>query len=461
MLEAAASFPTGVPGLDRVLGGGLSHPCLVSIVGVPGAGKTVLASQILFHAARQGLSVAVFTSRSEGSEQYLAHLAGFTFFDPALLGNTVRLYTLAGHLSDPSVSPIAAIAATIRRTEAKLVLLDGFHGAEELLSDSQNTPDILSALATQVRYLGATLLVTQADEVRNPALHRDLIASDVIIGLDYGVRERRHQRLLDVVKHRGSAQWAGLHSYQIDSGGLRVFPRLVSYPTPPSRPARQTRAPFGLAALDRLLGGGLPDGATLLAGTPGAGKTTLGLVWAMAEASPEAQTLFVTFGEQTDQLVQKAAVFGMDLAEERRRGAVTVLRIPPTDLNPDAVAAMILAAVSSGQVARLVIDELALLLEDLADDGRAYLVALNQQLYGSGVTSLYLLEIPRGNVLDVQLSHIPVSVVADTVMAIQRDEWGGKMRNQLAALRMRQSTFDPTRHELVLEDGKVLVRPLG
>ena len=40
---------TGVFGLDAVLGRGLSRPLQAVIIGTPGAGKTILASQILFH----------------------------------------------------------------------------------------------------------------------------------------------------------------------------------------------------------------------------------------------------------------------------------------------------------------------------------------------------------------------------------------------------------------------------
>ena len=80
-------LPTGVFGLDTVLGGGLSRPSLVAIIGAPGAGKTVLASQILFHAARRGLKTIIFTSFSEGVEQYiqlgLTQLRACAPFQPA------------------------------------------------------------------------------------------------------------------------------------------------------------------------------------------------------------------------------------------------------------------------------------------------------------------------------------------------------------------------------------------
>ena len=39
---------TGVPNLDRVLGGGLRRGSLTMVIGAPGNGKTILAQQIAF-----------------------------------------------------------------------------------------------------------------------------------------------------------------------------------------------------------------------------------------------------------------------------------------------------------------------------------------------------------------------------------------------------------------------------
>ena len=65
---------TGIPGLDAVLGGGLPRGALVSIVGQPGSGKTVLAGQMAFAAARAGRRVVFFTALSESTYKIVAHL---------------------------------------------------------------------------------------------------------------------------------------------------------------------------------------------------------------------------------------------------------------------------------------------------------------------------------------------------------------------------------------------------
>src|SRR5689334_6592502 len=149
MTDADAVLPTGIAGLDRILGGGITRPALAVIIGTPGAGKTILASQIVFNAARQGLKTIVFTAFSEGITQYTQHMQSLAFFDQAALGDTVQLFTLASQLADVETTPATAIAQAIRNIGAKVVILDGFQGVESMGVNAQRVRIMLAALATQ------------------------------------------------------------------------------------------------------------------------------------------------------------------------------------------------------------------------------------------------------------------------------------------------------------------------
>src|SRR5690349_12604141 len=65
---------TGVRYLDDILGGGLPRGSLVLIMGLPGSGKTTIASQIAFTAARSGKRVLILTALSEPTNKLIAHL---------------------------------------------------------------------------------------------------------------------------------------------------------------------------------------------------------------------------------------------------------------------------------------------------------------------------------------------------------------------------------------------------
>jgi circadian clock protein KaiC len=265
-------------------------------------------------------------------------------------------------------------------------------------------------------------------------------------------------RLLEVVKQRGRAQLGGLHSYRLDGQGISVLPRLEVYPQPEARPKTHGRAPFGLPTLDELLRGGFNTGTTaLLAGAPGVGKTTLAIYWALAEARPDAVSLFVTFSEHLEQLERKAAAFGLNLQEACTQGAVRVLRIPATELNPDYVAMLILHELAAAPVRRLIIDDIAILMQELGERSRDYISALNDILYGADITSLYLLEIPAFDGLRLELSNTPLALLGDNTLVVQQYEIGGVLRRLLAVLRMRLSFFDKTLRELVLDENGVRV----
>src|SRR3712207_6368491 len=142
-------WATGIPGLDLLLQGGLSHHALVVVVGPPGAGKTVLASQILFHAVQQGARGLLLTAYAEDHTKLLAHLRPFAFFTEAAVGDALTLVSLPSVLGTSIDTATAAILTTMRQSEARLVVLDGFQGIADQLDDVMALRRILAAVATR------------------------------------------------------------------------------------------------------------------------------------------------------------------------------------------------------------------------------------------------------------------------------------------------------------------------
>ncbi len=67
---------TGNEALDLVLGGGIPRDAVYVLTGPPGAGKTILAQQISFAAAKAGLHVVYFTNVSEPHSKIVVGAGG-------------------------------------------------------------------------------------------------------------------------------------------------------------------------------------------------------------------------------------------------------------------------------------------------------------------------------------------------------------------------------------------------
>src|SRR4026208_455643 len=80
-------LPTGVLGLDAVLGGGVPEFSFNVIAGTPGAGKTTLVQQIMFALASADRPALFFTVLGEPPLKMLRYQQQFEFFDLAT-GNT-------------------------------------------------------------------------------------------------------------------------------------------------------------------------------------------------------------------------------------------------------------------------------------------------------------------------------------------------------------------------------------
>lgn len=459
MTTASEPFATGILGLDQLLSGGLSRHALVVVVGPTGAGKTVLASQILFHAVRQETRCLILTAYSEDHSKLLAHLHPFAFFTDAAVGDSLTLVSLPAMLGMDMTKAASTIVSTIRESGAQLVLIDGFQGIVEQVGDVTALRQTLASLATQLSYLKVTVLLTLTGAARAEPTATGLTSADVVLGLHYSLDGWQHRRHIEVLKQRGRAHLAGAHSYTITGNGITIFPRVETYVPTQVQPRPSGRVPFQLPELDQLLGGGLTAGTTtLLVGAPGVGKTTLGLVWALPTAPSSGSTIFLNFEEQLPEVHVKADFLGLPLASAMAAGTFIFLNHSPVELNPDELAVRLLGAITPS-TQRVVIDNLRILEQALGARATNYLAALLRHLYAAGVSVLFLLEIKPFAGFHVDVVEMPVSLLAENVVIVQQVEAQGAIRRVLAVLKMRFSNHDTTLRELVIDDGGVHVLP--
>src|SRR3954468_12124638 len=83
-------LPTGVPGLNEILGGGLPEFSFNIIAGAPGCGKTTLAHQFVFATATPAHPALYFTVLGEPALKMLRYQQQYTFFDLSQLNKSIR-----------------------------------------------------------------------------------------------------------------------------------------------------------------------------------------------------------------------------------------------------------------------------------------------------------------------------------------------------------------------------------
>jgi circadian clock protein KaiC len=481
--------PTGVRGLDQVLGQGLPRGALAIIMGPPGSGKTVLANQIAFAAARAGQRAVVFTALAESTSNLIIHLRSFTFFDDELVGNMVQLLSMQQFLRGGLRAAGDELVAAARRARASVVVLDGFRGVRGVDLDPQAARQFLYNVGTTLSVLGGTTIITSEADPRDPAFFPEATTADVIIGLHYTLNGVRQMRALEAIKVRGSAPLPGLHGLQIENEGAVVYPRLEARIGMTSRrqmertlttlgadtaipeSAAGDPVPFGVAELDTLLGGGLTrDTSTLLAGGPGTGKTLISLLFALAGARAGEPTVFLGFRESLRQLLLKADSFGVGghLREALRQGGLlTLLRWAPVELTPDIVADQLLTVLDRVGARRLVVDSISEVERAVLGSGNGgrvdnYLGALIEALRDRSVTGIFIKETRQSVGSRVDFADEPASVLAENVLLLEQLEQRGGLHRVLSVLKTRFAAHDATLWEFAIAppDGIRLIAPL-
>ncbi len=437
---------TGVPGLDAVLGGGLpaGRTCLVA--GPPGTGKTTLGNQFAFAHAAAGGTAVFATLFAEPHDAMLANLRGFRFFDPALAGTRVRHLSLLGALEAEGLDGILAAARrVVREAGATLLVVDGMAVIDDAPASALDFRRFAQRLQTLAPLLSCTTVLLTG---LGPKELRPLGAQvDGVVVLANERAYSRRVRTLEVLKLRGARHAEGLHEMAITEDGVTVYPRLEAL-AGRDRPAQGSNVGLGtgVAGLDAMLGGSLmPFSSTLVLGTPGAGKTLLGLSFLAEGADRGERVLMAGFHESAAELVRTAEGIGRDLGRHVDDGRLRVLWDPPLEVSVDAWAWRLLAAIAEHRPRRVFLDALTDVQRLIAVPERmpAYAAALVNELRARGATTLIAAEIDA--YADDRLA-VPVpaaSAIMDNGVLLRHVELRSEMHRLVSVLKARQAPTDP------------------
>jgi circadian clock protein KaiC len=172
------------------------------------------------------------------------------------------------------------VVAEIERVSTAIVVVDSFmtvvRAATEARGGGMELQKFLERLALHLTTWQATTFLVGEYEEREAPRNPVFTVADGILWLYQSIDRNSGVRKLQVAKMRGQAPLPGLHTMRITADGLDVFPRIMRRAAEPERTAPKKRLSTGVAAVDEMLGGGIPAWDSLLVtGPAGSGKSAL------------------------------------------------------------------------------------------------------------------------------------------------------------------------------------------
>jgi circadian clock protein KaiC len=449
-------LPTGVPGLDEILGGGLPEYSFNIIAGAPGSGKTTLAHQIIFANATPERPALYFTVLGEPPIKMLRYQQQFTFFDDAKMDGAIRFINLSQIVLDKDLGAVLdAIIKEVEASKAGIVVVDTFRTVARKALNTVGEMELqgfVQSLAIHLASWQATtfLIGEYVDgEVRdNPVF----TVADGLFWLQQNIARNSIVRKMQVIKLRGQESVPGLHTFRITDAGLQTFPRTFGLTDNKSEHVKgRRRLSTGIPKLDAIMGGGIPEGDSLLvAGPSGAGKTVLGIQF-IAEGLHQTggpgpggtePGIVAMFEELPNEFMQRAASFGYDLKKNLKDGSLKLIYLRPLDLSVDETVHEIVNAVKEIGCKRLVIDSLVgfemALAPDFRTDFRESLYRMIGALTRLGVTIVSTVEVEE-NFTSMGLSNFTISFLADDILRLRYASINGQLRKLMMVVKMRRS----------------------
>jgi circadian clock protein KaiC len=459
---------TGVSGLDNVLGGGLTPDRLYLIEGSPGTGKTTLGLGFLLDGAAGGQTGLYITlAETETELRAVAQTHGWSL-DSITICEMVPADGLAEDQEQSLLHPsevelgetIRAIMSKVSELLPSRVVIDSLSELRLLAQSPVRYRRQILALKHFFSTLSCTVLLlddktaAQADLQLHSIAHGVVALEQTLAG--FGAQRRR----IHVVKMRGVRFRGGYHDFDIERGGLAVFPRLVA--AEHTIDYDDAAVSTGSAQFDALLGGGLhPGTATLLTGPAGVGKTTTAVQCMVAALDRGERATYFLFDERLPTLLKRSAALNMNLQPFLDSGRLNLRAIDPAELSPGEFAAAVRKSVEQEGARVVVIDSLNAYLQSMPNE--QFLILQMHELLTylgqRGVVTLLILGM-HGIMGDIR-TDVDMSYLADTAVQLRYFEAFGTVRQAISVIKTRTAQHERTIREFqITEKGLVLGEPL-
>ena len=410
---------SGVNGLDEILRGGFIRPSSILIAGSVGTGKTTLALQSLFNAARNKERCLFIASVSEPITSINNYLSSFSFFDPEL--ETMH-FVDAGELLIEKKDVFGIIKDDIESIQPDRVAIDSFHSIADVDKDAMH------ALFAYMKRKDILLFLTDVftEENLNEHYIASLVDGVIFLSMEGG------RRWLSVLKLRGQDISIKRHAFKFSTTGIEVFPKLKLKEVVS---VSDKKINLGARGIEQILSEGVLEGSVILvAGEVGTGKTLLGFHFIHEGTTKGEKSLIISLNEDLATLNRNARHFGFEFKSMEDKGLVEILYTSVIDLVPDEDLKKIEEALEG--VNRVVIDGVSCYQSafSTAREYKNFLQTFISLCKSKGITSVFTTDTNLG-----EYYPSDIAPMMDGIIILSSAEEMGVRRRYIEVIKMRGS----------------------
>jgi circadian clock protein KaiC len=464
-MSATDRASVGIPGLDTILGGGLPRDRIYLVEGDPGVGKSTLALQFLLTGVAAGeRSLYITLSESEAEVRQIADshgwsLEGLSMFELSALEQQLQLdaENTVFRPSDVELTETTrAILAYVERVQPRRVVFDSLSELR-LLSQGplRYRREVLNLKQYFTKHRTTVLLLddrtSETGDMQLQSLAHGVLSLQQLPP-EFGGDRRR----LRVTKLRGAPFRSGYHDFEIVTGGLAVYPRLVA--SEHHEAFERTSLSSGLKELDDLLGGGVARGtSTILMGPAGTGKSSIAALYASAAAARGDRVAMFIFDEQRELLIRRADALGMQMRKHVASGRISIRQIDPAEMSPGQLACIAQQLVEHEDARMIVIDSLNGYLQAMPAERHLYIQLHEMLTYFGQCGATTLLVMAQNGIVGSMQSPVDVSYIADSVVLLRYFEAEGRIRKAISVIKKRVGTHENTIREISFDQRGITV----